>query len=162
MTNTIIPNLWFNNCADEAVDFYLSIFPDSKILNKDTYTGYGEGITGHKMGETVAIEFRIMNTTFIAINAGAEFHFNPSISFMVQCKNQEEIDYYWERLSSDSRDEQCGWLKDKYGISWQIVPFELEEMLRRGNDLQRKNVTESFMNMKKLDIAKLRAAYGRG
>ena len=159
--NTIVPNLWFNNCAKEAAEYYVSVFPDGEILNKDYYTESGEDITGHKMGEIVTIEFRIMDTHFIAINAGPEFVFNPSISFMIPCSNQEEIDYYWGKLSHDKDAEQCGWAKDKYGLSWQIVPKILEEMLTNGNDKQRKNVTDAFMQMKKFDIDKLKKAYNK-
>jgi predicted 3-demethylubiquinone-9 3-methyltransferase (glyoxalase superfamily) len=159
--NEIIPNLWFNNCAKEAVEYYISVFSDGKILNNDYYTDSAEDITGHKKGEIITIEFKIMDTHFIAINAGAEFVFNPSVSFMVQCDNQEEIDYYWHALSFDKCAEQCGWVKDKYGISWQIVPKVLKEMLSNGTDEQRKNVTDAFMQMKKLDIEKLKKAYNK-
>ena len=161
MQSGVIPNLWFNKCAKEAVNFYLSVFSDGKILSEDFYTDFGKEITGHSKGELVAVEFEIMGTRFVAINAGPEFAFNPSISFMIRCDNQEEIDYYWAKLSSSERDEQCGWIKDKYGISWQIVPKVLQEMLRGGNETQRKNVTESFMKMKKLDIEKLKEAFRR-
>lgn len=159
--NKIIPNLWFNNCAKEAVEYYISVFPNGKMLNNDYYTDSAEDITGHKKGEIVTIEFEIMDTHFIAINAGPEFVFNPSVSFMVLCNNQEEIDYYWNALSFDTRAEQCGWAKDKFGLSWQIVPKVLKEMLRNGTNEQRKNVTDAFMQMKKFDIEKLEKAYGK-
>jgi len=157
--NKIVPNLWFNNCAKEAAEYYVSIFPDGKILNKNYYTESNEDITGHKKGEIVTIEFMAMDTKFIAINAGPEFTFNPSISFMIICNNQNEIDYYWEKLSHYKEDEQCGWAKDKFGITWQIVPKQLEEMLTNGNEEQRKSVTDAFMQMKKFDIKKLEMAY---
>jgi predicted 3-demethylubiquinone-9 3-methyltransferase (glyoxalase superfamily) len=142
--NKIVPNLWFDNCAKEAVEYYVSVFPDGKILSKDFYTESGEDITGHAKGE---------------INAGPEFPFSPSVSFMVKCHNQDEVDYYWEKLSHYKEAEQCGWARDKFGLSWQVVPVQLEEMLINGNDRQRKNVTEAFMQMKKFDIAKLEKAY---
>lgn len=157
--NKIVPNLWFNDCAKEAVEYYVSIFPNGKILSKDYYTESGEEITGHAKGEIVTIEFEIMDTRFIAINAGPEFPFSPSVSFMVKCHNQDEIDYYWDKLSHYKEDEQCGWARDKFGLSWQVVPVQLEEMLINGNDRQRKNVTEAFMQMKKFDIEKLEKAY---
>ena len=157
--NKIVPNLWFNNCAEEAAEYYVSVFPNGKILNKDYYTAIGEETTGHKEGEIVTVEFEIMDTHFIAINAGPEFIFNPSVSFMVICNSQEEIDYYWGKLSHYKEAEQCGWAKDKYGLSWQIVPRQLREMLENGNDEQRKNVTDAFMQMKKFDIDTLEKAY---
>lgn len=157
--NKIVPNLWFNNCAKEAVEYYVSVFPDGKILSNDYYTESGEDITGHKKGEIVTLEFEILDTHFIAINAGPEFAFNPSISFLVICNDQEEIDYYWEKLSHYKEAEQCGWAKDKYGISWQIIPKQLNEMLTNGTDTQRKNTTDAFMKMKKFDIGELEKAY---
>ncbi len=159
MTQKIIPNLWFNNNASEAVDFYLSVFNDAKILNTDYYTEIGENITGHKKGDVLTIEFELLGTRFIATNAGPGFTFNPSVSFMVECKDQEEIDYYWEKLSAVPEAEQCGWLQDKYGISWQIVPTTLFHMLKVGTPEQRKRVTEAFMPMKKFDIKELENAF---
>ncbi|HWY79298.1 MAG TPA: VOC family protein [Candidatus Sulfotelmatobacter sp.] len=159
MTQNITPNLWFNNNAKEAIDFYLSVFKDAKILQTDYYTEVGEDITGHKKGDLLTIEFELLGTHFIAINAGPEFHFNPSVSFSVECKTQEEIDYYWEKLSSVPQAEQCGWLQDKYGLSWQIVPKDLAELLKQGTEEQRKRVFEVFMPMKKVIIADLEKAY---
>lgn len=155
----ITPCLWFNNNAKEAVDFYLSVFKDAKILDTDYYTEVGEEITGHKKGDIVVIEFELLGTRFIALNAGPEFTFNPSVSFSVECKDQEEIDYYWEKLSTVPEAEQCGWLQDKFGLSWQIVPEALNKMLKDGTDEQRKRVTEVFMPMKKMVIADLEKAF---
>lgn len=159
ITQKIIPNLWFNNNASEAVNFYVSVFKDGKILHTDYYTEVGEEITGHKKGDVLTIEFELLDTRFVAINAGPEFTFNPSVSFMVQCKNQEEIDYYWEKLSASPEAEQCGWLQDKFGLSWQIVPTVLFEMLKEGTPEQRRRVTEVFMPMKKLTIKELETAF---
>jgi predicted 3-demethylubiquinone-9 3-methyltransferase (glyoxalase superfamily) len=159
MTQNITPNLWFNNNAKEAIDFYLSVFTDAKILHTDYYTDVREDITGHKKGDILTIEFELLGTRFIAINAGPEFTFNPSVSFSVECNTQEEIDYYFEKLSSVPQAEQCGWLQDKYGLSWQIIPKRLEEMLRSGTEEQRKRVFEVFMPMKKVIIADLEKAY---
>jgi len=159
MTQNITPNLWFNNNAKEAIDFYLSVFQDAKILHTDYYTEVGEDITGHKKGDILTIEFELLGTRFIAINAGPEFKFNPSVSFSVECNTQEEIDYYWEKLSSVPEAEQCGWLQDKYGLSWQIVPKQLAEMLKDGTYEQRKRVFEVYMPMKKVIMADLEKAY---
>ncbi len=159
MTKAIVPTLWFNNNAREAVDFYVSVFPDGKIIGIDYYTEFGEEITGHKKGDIVTIEFEIMGTRFLALNAGPEFVFNPSVSFMIRCADQREIDHYWDKLSASREDEQCGWLKDRYGLSWQVVPAILEDMLKNGSEKQRRNVTEAFMAMKKFDIGRLVEAY---
>lgn len=159
MTQQITPNLWFNNNAMEAVNFYLSVFKDGKILSTDHYTEVGEEITGHKKGDILTIEFEILGMRFVAINAGPEFNFNPSVSFSIDCKTQEEIDYYWEKLSANPEFEQCGWLQDKYGLSWQIVPENFSKMLIDGSEDQRKRVTEAFMPMKKLIIADIEKAY---
>lgn len=155
----ITPNLWFNNNAREAVDFYLSVFKDAKIISTDYYTEGTEEITGHKKGDVLTIDFELLGTRFVAINAGPEFSFNPSVSFSVECKNQEEIDYYWEKLSANPEFEQCGWCTDKYGLSWQIVPERLATMFKEGTEEQRKRVMDTFMPMKKMIIADLEKAY---
>ena len=155
----ITPNLWFNGNAKEAIDFYMSVFKDGKILGTDYYTEVMPEVTGHKKGEIVTIEFEIMGMKFVAINAGPEFKFTPAVSFSIMCKTQEEIDYYWKKLSSNPKFEQCGWVQDKYGLSWQIVPEHLDRFLKEGNDEQRKRVTECFMPMKKLVIADLEKAF---
>jgi len=159
MAKPIVPCLWFNNKAEEAVEFYLSVFKDGKALSVDRYTEVGEDITGHKGGDVLTIEFEILGSPFLALNAGPEFSFNPSVSFTVECSSQEEIDYYWDRLSAKPEAEQCGWLQDKYGLSWQVVPGRLSEMLRSGTPEQRKRVTEAFMEMKKFDLRALEEAF---
>jgi len=161
MISNPTPCLWFNNCSREAVDYYVSVFRHSKIIRIDYYTDVGEAVTGHKKGDVVAIEFKIRNTKFIALNAGPEFTFNPSVSFTIECSSQKEIDYYWDRLSSDPDAEQCGWLQDKFGVSWQVVPKILAKMLKKGTEEQRTRVTEAYFQMKKFDIAGLKAAYTR-
>ncbi len=152
-------NLWFNNNAEEAVDFYLSVFRDGKITGTEYYTEAGEEITGHKKGDIVTIEFELLGTCFVAVNAGPEFTFSPAVSFSVKCKTQEEIDYYWNKLSAVPDAEQCGWLQDKYGLSWQIVPVILIEMMERGNQEQRKRITEKYLGMKKFIIKDLEEAF---
>lgn len=162
MAGKPVPCLWFNNTAEEAVDYYLSIFKGGRILSIDRYTEVGEEITGHKKGDIVTIEFEILGMRFIALNAGPEFSFNPSVSFTIECTDQKEIDYYWERLSSNPEAEQCGWLQDRYGVSWQIVPRMLSKALLKGTPEQRRKVTEVYMDMKKFDIEKLEAALRTG
>lgn len=159
MSDRIVPNLWFDGCAEEAVAYYLSVFPGARIVAADRYTEVGEEITGKKKGEPLTIEFELLGQRFVAINGGPEFRFTMAVSFMVRCDSQAEIDYYWERLSASPEDEQCGWAKDRYGLTWQIVPRRLEEMLLRGTEAQRAAVTAAFMEMKKFDLARLEEAF---
>lgn len=135
MSQKIVPNLWFDGNAKEAADFYVSVFRDAKIITTEYYPDSAEaGLADFQLdlaGKALTVEFELLGMRFIAINAGPEFTFSESISFMVPCKDQEEIDYYWERLSSVSESEQCGWCKDKYGLSWQIVPENMEELMSK-------------------------------
>src|SRR5947209_2014282 len=128
----ITPNLWFDHNAQEAVDFYLTVFPDSKIISTTYYPHSAEeGLADFQKefaGKILTIEFELSGNRFVAINAGSEFKFNESISFSVPCKDQTEIDFYWKQLSNVKESEQCGWCKDKYGLSWQIVPENMEEL----------------------------------
>lgn len=158
----MVPNLWFNGNAQEAVDFYMSVFKDGKITFTDHYTDVMPEVTGKKEGETLTIEFEILGTKFVAINAGPEFKFTPAVSFLIECETQEELDYYYEKLSAVLEAEQCGWIQDKYGVSWQISPTILSKYLREGSKEQRKRVTEAFMPMKRLNIAKIEKAYRGG
>jgi predicted 3-demethylubiquinone-9 3-methyltransferase (glyoxalase superfamily) len=148
----ITPFLWFDKEAGEAARFYTSVFKDSKIRNstvlRDTPSGTVETFTIELLG----LEFTLMS-------AGPFFKFNESISFVVACETQREIDYYWEKLSADAKAEQCGWLKDKYGLSWQIQPTVLSQMLRDKDPRKVERVTQAFLKMKKLDIATLTKAY---
>lgn len=159
MKQKLVINLWFNDNAKEAVDFYLSVFKSGRIIGTDFYTDEGEEITGHKKGDVLTIEYELMGTRFVAINAGPNFTFNPSVSLSIACGSQEEIDYYWERLSFVPEAEACGWLQDKYGFSWQIVPKNLSTMLRKGTQAQRNALTKAFLAMKKFDLRKLSEAY---
>lgn len=132
MSQKIVPNLWFSRNAQEAVDFYLSVFKDGKILSSSYYPT--EGLADFQKefaGKLLTIEFELQGQHFTAINAGDEFKFNEAVSFAVLCKDQEEIDYYWSKLSADPQFEQCGWCKDKYGLSWQIVPENMEELMKK-------------------------------
>ena len=148
----ITPHLWFDKEAVEAANFYASIFPNSKVTNVMT-------IRDTPSGDCDIVSFELSGQHFMAMSAGPLFKFNESISFIVDCETQEEIDYYWEKLSAVAESEQCGWLKDKYGLSWQIVPSVMNEMLRSGTAEQVARVTEAFLPMKKLDIKELQAAY---
>lgn len=151
MTQKITPNLWFDGNAKEAVDYYVSVFPDSKITSTEYYPdSASEGLADFQAGlagKVLTIEFELSGCPFVAINAGPEFTFNESVSFSVSCKDQEEIDYYWEKLSSVSASEQCGWCKDKYGLSWQVVPENMGELMKRPHAFAK------MMEMKKLVIA---------
>lgn len=146
----ITPNLWFNGNAKEAVDFYISVFPDSKVISTVNYpNSVEEGLAGFQLdlaGKVLAIDFELSGNNFVAINAGPEFKFNESVSFSIPCTDQKEIDYYWEKLSSVPESEQCGWCKDQYGLSWQVVPKNMEELMKRPKAFAK------MMQMKKLVI----------
>ena len=150
MSQVIVPNLWFDGNAKEAVDFYLEVFEDGKMLSTSYYPKTKEeGLADFQMdlaGKELTIEFEIKGLRFVAINADSTFKFNESVSFAVSCEDQAEIDYYWEKLSSVPESEQCGWCKDKYGLSWQIVPKDVEELLKRPGAFAH------MMEMKKLVI----------
>src|ERR1700733_15004087 len=145
---TLTPHLWYDTQAKEAAEFYVSIFPNSKIKNVTT-------IKETPSGNSDIVSFELCGQPFMAISAGPLFKFNESISFMVPCDTQEEIDYYWSKLSADPKAEQCGWLKDRYGLSWQIVPTMMNNMLASGDPEKIGRVTQAFLKMKKFDIAAL-------
>ncbi len=150
----IVPHLWYDKEAKEAAEFYCSIFPDSKVTNITT-------LHDTPGGDCDIVSFELSGQPFMAISAGPLFKFNESISFIVYCDTQEQIDYYWNKLSAVPEAEQCGWLKDKYGLSWQIAPANMDEMMRRGSKEQIAAVTQAFMKMKKFDLAELQKAYER-
>ena len=157
----ITPCLWFDSNAEEAVRFYTSIFKKTKIRKIARYTEAGYEIHGRSAGSVMTIEFELNGQTFTALNGGPVFKFNEAISFQVSCKSQQELDYYWGKLSKggDVKAQQCGWLKDKYGVSWQIVPAVLGEMLN-GKDAEVSDpVMKALLRMRKLDIKKLKQAY---
>lgn len=135
MAQQIIPNLWFNGNAQEAVEYYVSVFPDSKILSTEYYpASIEEGLADFQLdfaGKVLTVEFVLLGMRFLAINAGPEFAFNKSVSFAVNCKDQAEIDYYWQKLSKVPEAEQCGWCKDQFGLSWQIVPENWAELTKK-------------------------------
>ncbi|MBC5774663.1 VOC family protein [Pontibacter sp. KCTC 32443] len=147
----IRPCLWFNNEAEDAAKFYTSIFRDSKI-GKIAY--YGEGAPMPK-GTVLTVSFLLEGQEFTALNGGPNFIFSPAISFVVNCQTQDEIDYYWEKLSADPAQEQCGWLKDKFGVSWQIVPEILDELMSAQDQQRSERVMQALLQMKKLVISDL-------
>lgn len=152
MQNRIVPHLWYDKEAREAAEFYCSVFPDSSITNVTT-------LHDTPSGDTEIVSFVLDDQPFMAISAGPLFRFNESISFIVFCQSQEEIDYYWDKLSAVPEAEQCGWLKDKYGLSWQVVPTAMNAMTRDADPVRLARVTEAFLQMKKFDLAALQRAY---
>ncbi len=152
----ITPFLWFDDKAEEAVNFYASIFKKSKI---GIVSRYGEAGPGPK-GSVMSVTFRLEGQEFMALNGGPHFKFSPAISFFVHCKTQEEVDDLWERLSAGGEKQRCGWLKDKYGLSWQIIPTALGEMLSDKDAGKSARVMKAMLQMDKIDIKKLKQAYG--
>jgi predicted 3-demethylubiquinone-9 3-methyltransferase (glyoxalase superfamily) len=157
----ITPCLWFDDNAEEAVKFYTSIFKNSKTKTVTRYGEAGHEIHGKPAGTVLTIAFEIEGHEFTALNGGPEFKFNEAISLAVNCQTQEEVDYYWEKLSKggDERAQQCGWLKDKFGVSWQVVPTVIFEMLADRNPAKSERVMTALLQMKKLDIEALKRAY---
>jgi predicted 3-demethylubiquinone-9 3-methyltransferase (glyoxalase superfamily) len=153
ISHQITPCLWFDKEAEEAADFYVSVFKNSRILKKSYYTNEGTDIHGQKAGSVMTVEFEINGQTFTALNGGPIFKFTEGISFQVFCDSQEEIDYYWDKLTEGGQAVQCGWLKDKYGLSWQIVPSILGELMTDPSRAAR--VTKVLLPMVKLDLEKL-------
>lgn len=152
----IIPNLWFDCEAEEAVNFYTSIFERSEIHKVTRYLKAGEEIHRKEEGSVMTIEFSLDGQTFVALNGGPHFTFNEAISFIVTCTTQEEVDYYWDKLSQggDESAQQCGWLKDKFGVSWQVVPERLTELLQSDPPIAEK-VMKEMLKMKKIDVKAL-------
>lgn len=157
----ISPCLWFDDQGEEAAKFYTSIFKDSKIGDVTRYGKEGYEIHGREEGTVMTVEFEIEGQKFLALNGGPIFKFNEAISFQVYCETQEEVDYYWEKLSEggDKKAQQCGWLKDKYGVSWQIVPTILIKMLKDKDSEKSQRVMKAMLQMHKLDISTLKKAY---
>ena len=160
ITRTITPCLWFDDQGEEAARFYTAIFPNSKIVTVTRYSEAGQEIHGKKPGTVMTVEFELNGNTFTALNGGPVFQFNEAISFQVYCDTQDEIDHYWEKLSEggDPKAQQCGWLKDKYGLSWQVVPAGLDKMLKDHKSARAQRVMGSVMQMKKFDLAALKRA----
>jgi predicted 3-demethylubiquinone-9 3-methyltransferase (glyoxalase superfamily) len=151
----ITPFLWFDHQAEEAANLYVSVFPGSRIVS---VSRYGEAGPGPK-GSVMTVAFELDGQSFTALNGGPLFQFTEAISFLVDCKTQEEVDWYWGKLSDGGREGQCGWLKDRFGLSWQIIPSTLGEMLTVPDPGKARKVMEAMLRMKRIDVAELRKAY---
>ena len=161
VTQRIAPCLWFDHQAEEAAAFYVSVFKNSKIVTVARYSKAGLEIHKRPMGSVMTVAFELDGQAFTALNGGPVFTFTEAISLQVSCDTQEEVDYYWEALSKggDPKSQQCGWLKDKYGLSWQIVPTVLPEMLKDHESPKAQRAMEAMLRMKKIDIAELERAF---
>ena len=165
ITQKITPCLWFDNQAEEAANFYASVFKIAKTGRISRYGKEGYEIHGRPEGTVMTVEFEIAGQTFTALNGGPVFTFNEAVSFQVMCETQDEVDYYWEKLSEggDEKAQLCGWLKDRYGLSWQIVPKGLAELVGDPESANSQRAMKAMLQMKKIDIDKIRRAYdGQG
>jgi predicted 3-demethylubiquinone-9 3-methyltransferase (glyoxalase superfamily) len=160
ITQKISPCLWFDDQAEEAVKFYTSVFPNSKIVAVTCYGEAGHEIHGRPSGSVMTVEFEINGQAFTALNGGPVFKFNEAVSFQVLCDSQEEIDFYWAELSEggDPNAQQCGWLKDRFGLSWQVVPRGMAEMLKDPGSPAAQRAMTAMLRMKKIDVAELKRA----
>ncbi len=154
MPQKITPNLWFDTEAQEAADFYLSVFENSRIVN---VTHYPEAAP-RPAGTVMTVEFELDGQRFVGINGGPQFTFDEAVSFEISCETQEEVDYYWERLSEGGQEGPCGWVKDRYGLSWQVVPTGMEELFADPDPQRAQRAMQAMLGMGKLDIAALRSA----
>jgi predicted 3-demethylubiquinone-9 3-methyltransferase (glyoxalase superfamily) len=161
MANRITPCLWFDTQAEEAARFYTGIFKNSKIGKISRYGEAGQNVTGKPPGSVMMVEFELDGQPFSALNGGPQFKFNESVSFVIPCKDQKEIDFYWDKLSQggDPKAQVCGWLKDKYGLSWQVVPAVISEMMADSKSGRSERVMEALLKMKKIDLPTLERAY---
>jgi predicted 3-demethylubiquinone-9 3-methyltransferase (glyoxalase superfamily) len=155
MSQKITPSLWFDMNAEEAANFYVDLFDDGRILD---VTRYPEGTPG-PAGEVMTVEWELNGQKFVGINGGPQFQFSEAVSFMISCKDQDEVDYFWDRLTADGGKEgQCGWLTDRFGLAWQVVPEGMDEVFNDPDPAKAERSMAAMMKMKKLDIAELRAA----
>jgi len=150
----IIPNLWFDTEAEEAADLYTSVFKNSRVVNVAHYTEAGP----RPAGTVMTVEFELDGQRFVGINGGPQFTFDEAVSFQIDCETQDEIDHYWERLSEGGEEGQCGWLKDRYGLSWQVVPTGMEELFADPDPERARRAMQAMLGMGKIDIAALRSA----
>ena len=155
ITQNIVPFLWFDSQAKEAANFYVSVFKNSKI---ETVSRYGDAGPGPK-GGVMVVSFQLAGQQFMALNGGPYFTFTPAVSFLVQCETQQEVDEFWEKLSQGGKTEQCGWLKDRYGLSWQIIPTALGEMLSDPDPARSQRVMQAMLQMTRIVIKDLQKAY---
>jgi predicted 3-demethylubiquinone-9 3-methyltransferase (glyoxalase superfamily) len=158
VSDKITPFLWFDGQAEEAANFYVSVFKDAKMLD---VSRYAEGSPGEP-DSVMTVEFELAGLRFVALNGGPEYTFTPAISFQIDCANQDEVDWYWSRLGDGGREVQCGWLQDKYGLSWQVVPSILPELLGSDDRAKAGAAMQAMLGMVKLDIKALQAAYDNG
>jgi predicted 3-demethylubiquinone-9 3-methyltransferase (glyoxalase superfamily) len=160
ISSRIAPCLWFDSQAEEAARFYTGIFKNSKIVAASRYGEAGQEVHGQKPGTVMTVAFELEGQSFTALNGGPVFKFNEAISFQVTCENQEEVDHYWSRLSDggDEKAQQCGWLKDRFGVSWQVVPRVLPELLMDPDPGKSQRAMTAMLKMKKFDIAQLKRA----
>jgi predicted 3-demethylubiquinone-9 3-methyltransferase (glyoxalase superfamily) len=154
MEQKIVPNLWFDTEAEEAAEFYVSVFENSRIVNVTHYTEAGP----REAGMVLTVEFELDGQRFVGINGGPDFKFDEAVSFEIKCETQEEIDYFWERLTEGGAESQCGWLKDRYGLSWQVVPTGMEELFADPDPARAERAMRAMLKMVKIDIAALRSA----
>ena len=155
MQQKVIPNLWFDTEAEEAADFYVSVFKkNSRVVNKMHYNEAGP----REAGTVMTVEFELDGQRFVGINGGDQFKFSEAVSFQINCEDQDEVDYYWERLSDGGEEGPCGWLKDRYGLSWQVVPTGMDELFADSDPERARRAMEAMFKMRKLDVAALRAA----
>jgi predicted 3-demethylubiquinone-9 3-methyltransferase (glyoxalase superfamily) len=157
-TGKITPCLWFDSAAEEAAKFYVSVFKNSKLGKISRYGKEGFEAHGRPAGSVMTAEFEIEGQKFVALNGGPHFKFNEAVSFQVPCDTQEEIDYFWSKLSEGGEESHCGWLKDKYGLSWQVFPKILPELLMNENSEKARRAMRAMLQMRKIDIAALNAA----
>jgi predicted 3-demethylubiquinone-9 3-methyltransferase (glyoxalase superfamily) len=160
---TITPFLWFDSQAGEAAEFYSAIFPNSRVVSVTRYGEAGQEVHGKPPGAVMTVSFELCGQTFTALNGGPLFKFGEAISFQIHCKSQDEVDHYWEKLTAggDERAQQCGWLKDRFGVSWQVVPDALVELLNDPDPARSQRAMQAMLKMKKIDIGELeRAAAG--
>jgi len=154
MQQKIVPNLWFDTQAEEAAEFYVSVFRTGRIVAVSRYTEAGPGPAGTAM----SVEFELDGQRFVGINGGPQFTFSEAVSFAITCADQEEVDHYWDRLTEGGEESQCGWLRDRYGVSWQVVPEGMEEILADPDSARAERAVRAMLGMRKLDVAALRAA----
>jgi predicted 3-demethylubiquinone-9 3-methyltransferase (glyoxalase superfamily) len=159
VTQKIAPCLWYDTQAEEAAKFYVSIFKNSRITTVARFPDEGKEIHGKDAGSVMTVAFELAGQSFVALNGGPQFKFDEAISFQVYCDSQDEVDYFWRRLSEGGEEGPCGWLKDRFGLSWQVVPVALLEMMMAPDARKSARVMKAFMQMKKFDIAALKRAY---
>ncbi|MEA2397600.1 MAG: hypothetical protein QOK25_1156 [Thermoleophilaceae bacterium] len=154
MQQTITPSLWFDDEAEEAADFYISVFKNSRVVNVAHYTEAGP----RPAGTVMTVEFELDGQRFVGINGGPQFTFSEAVSFQINCETQEDVDHYWERLSEGGEEGPCGWLKDRYGLSWQVVPTGMDELFSDPDPERATRAMKAMLTMRKLDIAALQSA----